>query len=269
MPSSINSLIVNICEGASAAHAFIVEGVAGEARSSFVQELAEGLSCQAADPADRPCGRCSACIQIKAGTNMDIYHMSMSGKQGYKVEDDVEPFIEKLSMSPYGRYRIGIIDEADLLSEIVQNKLLKTLEEPEPGSVIILAASNRDNLLQTVRSRCSLIRMSDYVGEDDESREHNEAIRDAAGFFVQTGRDRAAFCDFRTDTDKKIKSREDALEMLSIAEEGCRDCMIRGELPGEMARRIDLIETAKMDIQRQMDYKKALRRLFLEMEDIW
>ena len=265
MPSSINSLIVNITEGASAAHAYMIEGAAGEARDAFVQEFIKGLCCQADDPADRPCAECASCRQIAAGTSMDVFHMERtSPSRNYSVRD-AETLIEVLGMSPYGRYRIGVIDRADELSETIQNKLLKTLEEPEPGSVIILAVSNRDNLLQTVRSRCSLIRMSDHADEE-ETGEHSEAIRDLAGSLTGT---RCAFHEFRQDIEKKLKSKEDALEMLALAEDRCRDRMVAGDRPGTMAQAIDLIELAVMDIQRQMDHRKALKRLFLEMEDIW
>lgn len=265
MPSSINSLIVNITEGASAAHAYMIEGAAGEARDAFVQEFIKGLCCQAGDPADRPCAECASCRQIDAGTSMDVFHMERtSPSKNYSVRD-AETLIEVLGMSPYGRYKIGVIDRADELSDTIQNKLLKTLEEPEPGSVIILAVSNRDNLLQTVRSRCSLIRMADHADEEA-SREHSEAIRDLAGSLTGA---RCAFYEFRQDIEKKLKSREDALEMLALAEDRCRDRMIAGDRPGTMAQAIDIIELATMDIQRQMDHRKALKRLFLEMEDIW
>lgn len=259
--AEIGNLIMNITEGASAAHAYIVEGGAGEARDAFVLELVKGLSCQAENPADRPCAKCPACRQIAAGTSMDVFHMDKTSPSKNYSTRDAEELIEKLSMGAYGRYKIAVIDDSDELSEIIQNKLLKTLEEPEEGSIIILATSNRDNLLQTVRSRCSIIRMSDYV-TDEEAAEKSETIAKAAEVLAGGSE---YFCEFRDTVEKKIKSREEALQMLGLAEDICREQMMNGDNPGEMVRRIELMEIAGMDIHRQMDYKKALKRLFLEI----
>jgi len=278
MHNSISSLFVNIARGKSAAHAYIIEGRAGAARDGFVKDFTKGLNCMAEDPAARPCGECASCRQIAAGTSMDVYHMSKSGKTAYKVAEDVEPFIERMSMGSYGRYNIGIIDEGDLLGEVNQNKLLKTLEEPEEGSLILLAVTNRDNLLSTVRSRCSIIRMADYV--EEEPLENSESLMEIAGQIVEcvssgNGARRDAggagalakmhFFELRGAVDKKVKTREEALELLGIIEDACRDKMVGGEMTGEMAMAIDLVERARMDIQLGMNYGKALRRLYLEL----
>lgn len=244
----------------SSAHAFIVEGRAGETRDRFVLDFIKGLNCECDDENARPCNTCSSCRQIEAGTSMDIIHMEKSGKTAYKVED-AAALMERLGMGSYGRHIIGVVDEADLLSESIQNKLLKTLEEPEDGAVIILATANRDNLLKTVRSRCNIVRISDYEGysDGDAQPEISEDIRDLANALIG----KTKFYEARAAIDKKIKSQEDAIALLGIMEDACRDVMINKD--PSWAGKIELIETARMDIYRGMQYGKALKRLFLEL----
>jgi DNA polymerase III delta prime subunit len=215
---------------------------------------------------------------------MDIVHMSKSqsssksGRETYKVED-ASAFIERLSMGSYGRYLIGIIDDADTLSETIQNKLLKTLEEPAPDTLIILGVSNRDNLLSTVQSRLSFVRMADYRGytftdTEDVSDAHGEDARLAAALeaLIPMYADRkSAFCEIRNSLEKNIKTREDALALLDALEDEFRNRMTaacRGEVqtePVSCAYAIEQISTCRMDIRREMNQTRALKRLYLSL----
>ena len=239
----------------SSAHAYIVEGK-GASRQAFVRKFIKGLNCADENPAARPCGTCPSCIQIDAGTSMDVVHMDKSGKTTYMVKD-ATAMIERLSMGSYGRHVIGVIDDADALSETIQNKLLKTLEEPEPGVVIILATNNADNLLSTVRSRCNLVRISDFEQIADEG---SDANIDEAAEFILTKHN---FYEYRELIDKKIKTSEDAVALLSAIEDRCHTEMLNGNR--QMAQTIELIETTRTDIFLGMNYSKALRRLCLEL----
>ena len=159
----LKNLIENISEGESSAHAYIIEGRSGSSRNDFLMTLISGLECLNENMQSRPCGRCDACVQVAARTNPDVVYMQKSGKTGYRSEDAIA-FTERLSMRPYGRYLIGVVDEAETLSETVQNKLLKTLEEPLKDVLLFLLTSRGDELLSTVKSRCSLIRINEYEG---------------------------------------------------------------------------------------------------------
>lgn len=279
---NINDLISNITEGTRAAHAFIIEGRSARGRSSFITSLAAGLECSAPDIDMRPCGSCPACRQVAAGTSMDIVRMSKSAGQGksgretYRV-DDAAAFIERLSMGAYGRYLIGIIDDADSLSETIQNKLLKTLEEPAVNTLIFLGVANRDNLLSTVRSRCSDIRLADYArdedSDDDTAQEEKKAAAERASALHKLAdtirSSNTAFFEFRAGADKILKTKEDALDFLEILEENLRDRMIRGgeRSTADYARDIELLNICRMDIRREMNHSRAVRRLFLEMDN--
>ena len=269
---SINELISSITDGSRAAHAFIIECRDAERRREFSDTVAAGLLCSHPDIHSRPCGRCPACRQAAAGTSLDLIRMKKSvssgrsGRETYKVED-AAAFIERLSMGSYGRHLVGIVDDADILSETIQNKLLKTLEEPAPGTVILLSAGNRDNLLSTVRSRCAEIRAADYAeyqGDAEDEGRSSDMFGDLIRMML--GRD-TLFCDFRAAAEKTLKTREDTLAFLGSLESGCRDRMVLGGSgdPLAYAAVIELINTARMDIRREMNHIKALKRLFLEI----
>ncbi|MBR0400490.1 MAG: hypothetical protein IJH95_06740 [Mogibacterium sp.] len=261
---TVNGLIRNITEGARAAHAFILEGRAGDARDSFIKSLASGLECTADDPLTRPCGCCPSCRQIAAGSCMDIVRMaktvSKSGNASYRTEDAAD-FTERLGMGAYGRFLIGIIDDADSMSEVVQNKLLKTLEEPADSTLLILAAANRDALLETVRSRCSIIRLSEYTDPDEDEIRSAAAIEETAELFMKAD---CRFYEFRAAVDKHIKSKTDAFGLLDEIEDAAAARMKDGRSPAGMAELIGLAETVRSDMMREMNYGRALRRLFLE-----
>ena len=256
----LNAIIKSIAGGASSAHAYIVEAKAGVGREEFIKKLSMGLECRSSDVSSRPCGHCDACRQAAAGSSMDIVHMQMSGKNGYRTED-ANAFSSRLDMGAYGRYLIGIIDDADSLSETVQNKLLKTLEEPRRDVILLLGTSNPDHLLSTVRSRCSIIRLDPDQDPDGSESEKSESFTTAAAMFSGEG----AFCEFRETVEKCVKTRSDALMLIDYAEKEFRERMMSGDLPGAMAERLELCEKARADIERDMDRNKALKRLRLEL----
>ncbi len=256
----LNAIIKSIAGGASSAHAYIVEAKAGGGREEFIKKLSMGLECRSSDVSSRPCGHCDACRQAAAGSSMDIVHMQMSGKNGYRTED-ANAFSSRLDMGAYGRYLIGIIDDADSLSETVQNKLLKTLEEPRRDVILLLGTSNPDHLLSTVRSRYSIIRLDPDQDPDGSESEKSESFTIAAAMLSGEG----AFCEFRETVEKCVKTRSDALMLIDYAETEFRERMMSGDLPVAMAERLELCEKARADIERDMDRNKALKRLRLEL----
>ena len=236
----LDELVQSITEGRSGAHAFIIEGRAGEARDAFISELIKELGC----------------------TEIDIVNMEMSGKIGYRVKEDVLPFIERLGMSPYGRYLAGIINGAESLNEASQNKLLKTLEEPSEGVLIFLATSRIDELLRTVRSRCSLIRIQEFEGYSDEEAEKRSEEIMSGVFMLLT--QRGDFYEFREFLDKNIKSKEDALSFIAFSEDRLRKSMTEGKAVNLCADMIETAEKTAMDITKGMDRNRALKRMYLE-----
>ena len=237
----ISELIENLRNGGSSAHAYILEGPSRDARNRFTDELLKGLGC----------------------TSLDIVRMEMSGKSSYRTED-ASAFSERLMMGAYGSVLAGIIEDADDLSEIVQNKLLKTIEEPHSSVLLLLGSSNPDHLLSTVRSRCVTIRVSDYGFESEDSEEaaRTKEIGEAAMLMLRDTR----FYEFREAVNSCVKSKADGLMFVDALEDILREGMLAGKDPAACAAGIELAETARADIERDMDKNKALKRLFLEMK---
>lgn len=262
MSDKLGSIISNITSGNAAAHAYIVEGNPGETRGFFLKSLIKGILCESPDSNACACNKCRICKQIDADTCLDIVRMTRSGKTGYNTAD-AEDFIMRINMGSYGKRLVGVIDYADQLGEIIENKLLKTLEEPRGNAVILLATSNSNNLLSTVRSRCSILRMPELV--DAESFVTDEAIADAAQISLNdfAGKN---FYEFRTLVDKQIKSQEEALQLLGLMEDAFRNQMVEGKNMYENANATIIVEEARMDIYRGMSFGKALRRIYLELE---
>ncbi len=237
----IVELIENLRSGESAAHAYILEGRSRDIRNKFIDELVSGLGC----------------------SSLDTVRMDMSGKTSYNVKD-ASAFSERLTMGAYGSFLAGIIEDADSMSEIVQNKLLKTIEEPHSSVVLLLGTSNPDHLLSTVRSRCMTVRVSDYgfEEEDDEEVARRDEI-EAAASLMDGGH---PFYEFREAANKCVKSKSDALLLVDVLEDTLREAMLSGEDAAAYAKRIELAENTRADIERDMDKNKALKRLFLELK---
>lgn len=230
------------------AHAYILEGDNTELRKKALHKLIKSILCEAPGYGGEPCGVCASCHKVDGRTHEDVAYMEMSGKTGYKVAD-ANAWIGRLSMSSYGGRNIGVIEDANLLKEDVQNKLLKTLEEPFPGTVIILDTPNRASFLDTVRSRCVLLRLDEIEGSD----EVKELPKIEKVFFYK----------FRKEMDKSIKSQEDALEYLDALEREAHDKMLDGDI--SKVNTIIKIEEVRKDIVRGMGYKQGLKRLYLEL----
>jgi DNA polymerase-3 subunit delta' len=141
------------------AHGYLFTGPPGIGKRFFARELAKALLCES-PPAGRfdACDRCPACIQVDAGTHPDLFLVS---RPEDKVEFPVEAIHQlsaNLGMKPArGLRKIAIVDDADDFNDVSANALLKTLEEPPPGSLLILIATAADRQLSTIRSRCQII----------------------------------------------------------------------------------------------------------------
>ncbi len=147
----------NVLQGAigtgNVAGAYLIEGSPGFVRAE-TDEFIGRLFCEE----NALCGKCPGCRKIKAGFHPDLMRITPSG-QSIKVED-VEDLGEWISRKPFeGGYKAVVIENANTMVEAVQNKLLKSIEEPPDRTVFLLGADNRKNILPTVLSRCIIIRM--------------------------------------------------------------------------------------------------------------
>lgn len=165
----------------------LLAGPQGIGKRRVAMALAETLNClePVTDPDGLPdaCGACPACGKIARGVHPDVLVVEPGETGSIKIEQ-VRDVIDRAQYRPFeGRRRVVIVDDADAMVPHAQNALLKTLEEPPPGSVFILVSSIPDTLLQTVRSRCPRLRFAPLLPGDVADvlvREHGYSAPDAA-----------------------------------------------------------------------------------------
>lgn len=133
------------------AHAFIFSGPRGVGKTSTARILAKALNCRSG-PTPEPCSECGFCKEIAEGKSLDVIEIDAASHTGV---NDVREIIENVKYLPAsGKYKIYIIDEAHMLSQSAFNALLKTLEEPPPHVLFILATTEAHKIPVTILSRC-------------------------------------------------------------------------------------------------------------------
>jgi DNA polymerase-3 subunit gamma/tau len=132
-------------------HAFLLTGARGVGKTSAARILARALNCEQG-PTENPCNECSACTEMLAGTYPDLLEIDAAS---HNSVDDIRDLVEKVRYAPQrGRLKVYVIDEVHMVSKAGFNALLKTLEEPPPHVIFILATTDPQQLLDTVVSRC-------------------------------------------------------------------------------------------------------------------
>ena len=154
-------------------HAILLSGPAGVGKTTLALDLAAALLCSAQDTGLRPCRTCRTCRMVAAGNHPDLHRLAPGGAGaqigigGTDRARGVRDLISDLVLMPVeGRARVAIIEDAHRLNEDAQSALLKTLEEPQAGVVLVLCVEEEERLLPTVRSRCARIRLG-QVGVRD------------------------------------------------------------------------------------------------------
>lgn len=134
------------------AHAYLFAGPRGTGKTSVARLLAKAVNCEHTDPAKRPDDTCENCVSVQNGSFLDLIEIDAASNTSV---EDVRDLRDKINFSPNrGRYKIYIIDEVHMLSTAAFNALLKTLEEPPPHAIFILATTEMHKIPATVLSRC-------------------------------------------------------------------------------------------------------------------
>ena len=150
-------------------HALLLGGPASVGKTTLALDLAAGLLCLDPDPAARPCRACRSCRQIAGGNHPDLHRLAPEGPGGQVGIGQVRSLATELALLPVeGSRRIAIVESAHRLNEDAQNAMLKTLEEPPPGTTLILCVEEEDRMLPTVRSRCARLRLGPVGTRDIE-----------------------------------------------------------------------------------------------------
>ncbi len=142
----------NAVEGDKVHHAYLFVGSRGTGKTSMAKILARSLNCERGGPTVTPCGECESCRTIAAGTSIDVIEMDAASNRSV---DDVRDLRERVAYAPTGgRWKVYILDEAHMLTKEAWNAFLKTLEEPPPNTVFVLATTESHKVMATIADRC-------------------------------------------------------------------------------------------------------------------
>ncbi|HEX4379032.1 MAG TPA: DNA polymerase III subunit gamma/tau, partial [Candidatus Acidoferrum sp.] len=146
----VTETLANAIRNDRVAHAYIFSGARGVGKTTAARILAKALNC-VHGPTPDPCGECDVCKEIAAGSSLDVIEIDAASNRGI---DQIRELREMVRYAPAGsRNKVVILDEAHMLTGEASNALLKTLEEPPDRVVFVMATTEPENLVDTIRSR--------------------------------------------------------------------------------------------------------------------
>lgn len=233
-------------------HAYIFSGPRGTGKTSIAKIMAKAVNCEHPENGE-PCNSCSSCMDINNGNFMDVIEIDAASNRGI---DEIRDLRERVRVMPaQGKKKVYIIDEVHMLTTEAFNALLKTLEEPPPSVLFILATTEPQKIPSTIISRCQrynfkrlspeqiMDRLRDAATQnqveiEDESlaliaRRANGGMRDALGMLDQ----------LFSYKDSNI-SREDVLEVLGLVDDLFVAQLVDAVIAQDPAQAVELINTA-------------------------
>lgn len=198
--SHITTTLKNAIKNDQLAHAFLFCGPRGVGKTTCARILAKTINCESRTKDGEACNTCNSCVSFNEGTSMNIHELDAASNNSV---DDIRTLVEQVRFAPQaGRYKVYIIDEVHMLSSSAFNAFLKTLEEPPPYAIFILATTEKHKILPTILSRCQIFDFKRITTND--TVEHLQEIADK----------------------EDIKAEKAALQVIAQKSEGCmRDAL--------------------------------------------
>src|SRR5437762_9061039 len=150
----ITTTLKNAIKNNQLAHAFLFCGPRGVGKTTCARILAKTINCENRTADGEACNTCNSCVSFNEGTSLNIHELDAASNNSV---DDIRTLVEQVRFAPQaGRYKVYIIDEVHMLSSSAFNAFLKTLEEPPPYAIFILATTEKHKILSTILSRCQI-----------------------------------------------------------------------------------------------------------------
>ena len=170
----ITTTLKNAIKNNQLAHAFLFCGPRGVGKTTCARILAKTINCLDQTKDGEACNVCNSCVSFDAGTSMNIHELDAASNNSV---DDIRSLVEQVRFAPQaGKYKVYIVDEVHMLSTAAFNAFLKTLEEPPPYAIFILATTEKHKILPTILSRCQIFDFKRITNND--TVEHLQEICD-------------------------------------------------------------------------------------------
>jgi len=193
----VTRTLKNAIEQQRIAHGYIFSGHRGIGKTTIARILAMSLNCRGVDgradkPTPEPCGVCASCVEVRAGSSVDVIEIDAATNRGI---DEIRELRDAARYRPArDRYKIYILDEAHQITDAAFNALLKTLEEPPPHIIFMMATTQAEDIPQTIRSRCQhfsfhAVKFDEIVGQLREiaGKENIQADEEALAVLAEAG----------------------------------------------------------------------------------
>jgi len=193
--SHITTTLKNAIKNNQLAHAFLFCGPRGVGKTTCARILAKTINCENRTADGEACNVCNSCVSFDNGTSLNIHELDAASNNSV---DDIRALVDQVRFAPQaGKYKVYIVDEVHMLSTSAFNAFLKTLEEPPPFAIFILATTKKHKILPTILSRCQIFDFKRITNKD--TVEHLQEICEK----------------------EKIKADKTALHIIAQKSEGC------------------------------------------------
>ncbi len=193
--SHITTTLKNAIKNNQLAHAFLFCGPRGVGKTTCARILAKTINCENVSKDGEACNVCNSCVSFNEGISLKIHELDAASNNSV---DDIRSLVDQVRFAPQaGKYKVYIVDEVHMLSTSAFNAFLKTLEEPPPYAIFILATTEKHKILPTILSRCQIFDFKRITNND--TVEHLQEIVDK----------------------EEIKAEKAALQVIAQKSEGC------------------------------------------------